>query len=200
MEVSGQSHALAALPSGNISLYPFDRRLCGLCGRENCRELKQVRPLRSPSLYRLSYHTYVSLFLTFFTPSFFLSLSLHKWNYFTRLILSFAEHGDTVLLPSTPSPLKLGPISHGPVCRMSSTPAPFNHPPRLLYGRKLSMKFSPLPTFNQELNLWRRKKIIFFWVVAFKIMCSTNWFYNHQKKKRIITTVPRLVISEFIKK
>jgi hypothetical protein len=68
MEVSGQFHAQAALPSRKEPQYPLDRRLGGPQSRSGRRgeekiltlqglELRPLgRPSRSQSLYRLRYH------------------------------------------------------------------------------------------------------------------------------------------------
>jgi hypothetical protein len=69
MEVSGQLHALVALPPRKSPWYPLDRRLgrpqsrSGRGGEEkNSQSSPGIephnpdRPARSPALYRLSYH------------------------------------------------------------------------------------------------------------------------------------------------
>jgi hypothetical protein len=59
MKVSGQLHALAALPRGKDPRYPLDRRsrLDAVEKRKvlPCRESNPERPALSPSLYRLCY-------------------------------------------------------------------------------------------------------------------------------------------------
>jgi len=49
MEVSGQLHALAALPPGKEPQYPMDRWLDGLQRQSGCRgEQKKIPPLSLP--------------------------------------------------------------------------------------------------------------------------------------------------------
>jgi len=67
MEVSGQIHASAALPPGNNSCHPLDRRFGGPQSRSG-RDVEEKIPnprqeskpgtpiFRSPALYRLSSH------------------------------------------------------------------------------------------------------------------------------------------------